>query len=878
MYAHYHEISELFAWFLVFDRNFSLNSKFRLWKVADLLCLARGCLFILTGCVCLREHLLVATSGTLEDHLKMVGKVLSLLHEEGIKIQAKKLQLCSPTIEFLGVVWDRGTLKIPSAKIQGIQNMKQPSTPRQLKSLICSLSYYRKFIPNFSQTAFPLLEATKLHHTQFQWTDEMLEALEKLKSALSESTCLYVPNPDKPFFVQTDASFYCGAGQVYQFDDENRQRLLCCVSRTFTKAERKYGIFRKEVLALLYSLKCMDHFLRFAPKITAVIDAKSIIYLRLCKDSEGILLRFSLALAFYDLQVIHKSSKENFFSDTLSRLHADIHQIKHQDRSANPMTEAQAEQLLSRLTLEDGYRFTTGEVKELLQQDSLPNPQPPRKRATTKKQQTQNAISPNYNKPATVPEKKKRLPKTTEFRPGFIPIPHGFPINHMHAIETQQEITEHELVQQHRIAQSGRIPVQLFIQHQRKCPQVGPKFAKPTSKHKFENGIIMYHQKGFWKPCLPSSLIENLVTHHHYTLFGIHKSASRIARDILLDFYYPEKKLYDTIRTITDSCTECQHFKLDRKPHQYMYYRPVESRPRAAWAIDLIIGLPITPTGNYKAIMLMTDIFSLYLQLAPLQSKEGDELLLNFQQYIHMPFGLPSYIRVDGEQGISNSKSFKEFCEMHGIKLAPTAARAPWSNGQAERMVAVVKDMLKPSFPTNPFQKDWQALLPYICQAHNTSVSYCGYSPQELMFGNRLPPPTNPIHITHNIPSVEEYATTIFPAAKEIRDKAAEQKEKHRQRVTQYHNTSRKQKQFQIGDVVLLRDLAITQGSPNTLKASYKGPFTIKSIEPNSSSCKIINSETSNELKVHFEHLRHVNYNPRRVRIADQIMDLPDQQ
>ena len=146
------------------------------------------------------------------------------------------------------------------------------------------------------------------------------------------------------------------------------------------------------------------------------------------------------------------------------------------------------------------------------------------------------------------------------------------------------------------------------------------------------------------------------------------------------------------------------------------------------------------------------------------------------------------------------------------------------------------------------------------------------------MFGNRLPPPTNPIHITHNIPSVEEYATTIFPAAKEIRDKAAEQKEKHRQRVTQYHNTSRKQKQFQIGDVVLLRDLAITQGSPNTLKASYKGPFTIKSIEPNSSSCKIINSETSNELKVHFEHLRHVNYNPKRVRIADQIMDLPDQQ
>ena len=639
-----------------------------------------------------------------------------------------------------------------------------------------------------------------LHHKTFKWTEEMIDSFKTLKNCLSESTCLYVPDPSRPFYVQTDASFYCGAGQIYQYDDDQRQRLLCCVSRTFTKSERKYGIFRKEVLALLYCLKTMDFFLRFAQNIIAVIDAKSIIYLRLCKDSEGILLRFSLALAFYDLQVVHKPSKENFFSDTLSRVHADIHDIKHHERSVEPLTEAQAERLLSRLVLKEGYKFSVEEVKQLLQQDSLPNPCPTKKRVTTKKQLTENALSPTYNKPATVPEKRKRLPKTTSYRPGFLPLTHTFDVNALEATEAAHEgtITEHDLVRQHVIAQKGTIPLDMFIAEQKKCPQFAKKYERPPRKYRIEDDILQHHHQGLWKPCLPQSLIANLVTHHHYTLFGIHKSTARIVRDILHDFYFPEQPLRVLVQQQIEACTECQHYKLERRPHHLLYHRHIESTPRAAWAIDLIIGLPKTPEGNFIAIMLMTDIFSLYIQLAPLQSKEGDELLLNFQQYIHMPFGLPAYIRADGEQGISNSKSFAEFCSMHGIKLAPTSAHAPWSNGQAERMVGIVKDMLKPSFPTNPFKDNWQHLLPYICQAHNTSVSYSGFTPQELMFGNRLPPPSNPIHLDQSLPTVQDYANVIFPKAIEIRETALKRKEQHRERVTNYRNTTRKQKHFEI--------------------------------------------------------------------------------
>jgi hypothetical protein len=97
--------------------------------------------------------------------------------------------------------------------------------------------------------------------------------------AIKINNSLHLPDPKKPFFVQTDASDVAGAGTVFQKDNQGNDLLMACACRTFTKAERKYGTFRKEVLALFYCLKSMDFFLRFANKLVILIDAKSILFL-----------------------------------------------------------------------------------------------------------------------------------------------------------------------------------------------------------------------------------------------------------------------------------------------------------------------------------------------------------------------------------------------------------------------------------------------------------------------------------------------------------------------------------------------------------------------------------------------------------------------
>ena len=138
---------------------------------------------------------------------------------------------------------------------------------------------------------------------------------------------LYQPDPDKPYYVQTDASDYCGAGQVFQKDEDGNEMPIACVSRAFSKTERAYSTVKKEVLALLYTMRTMDFFLRFANRIIILVDAKAILYLRLCKEAAGILLQFSTELSKYEAEVIHVKGKNNEVADVLSRQHKDIDKL-----------------------------------------------------------------------------------------------------------------------------------------------------------------------------------------------------------------------------------------------------------------------------------------------------------------------------------------------------------------------------------------------------------------------------------------------------------------------------------------------------------------------------------------------------------------------
>ena len=75
-----------------------------------------------------------------------------------------------------------------------------------MASFLGLCNYYRRLIPYFAEWAVPLYK--QVLETQVMSSEVLERAFAKLKGDLSNSVALQLPNPDKPFVVETDASIH----------------------------------------------------------------------------------------------------------------------------------------------------------------------------------------------------------------------------------------------------------------------------------------------------------------------------------------------------------------------------------------------------------------------------------------------------------------------------------------------------------------------------------------------------------------------------------------------------------------------------------------------------------------------------------------------
>ena len=74
----------------------------------------------------------------------------------------------------------------------------RPQNVKDVRSFIGMCSYYRRFIPNFSEIGISLIRLTK-KRAEFNWLSECQIAFEFLKSGLTTVPVLAYPDPNKPY-------------------------------------------------------------------------------------------------------------------------------------------------------------------------------------------------------------------------------------------------------------------------------------------------------------------------------------------------------------------------------------------------------------------------------------------------------------------------------------------------------------------------------------------------------------------------------------------------------------------------------------------------------------------------------------------------------
>ena len=92
-------------------------------------------------------------SPDMETHLKHLRSLFMKLREADLKLKEVKCNFLKKHIQYLGhIVSGKGITPVPE-KLESIQKMPPPKTPKEVKQFLGLIGYYRKFVPRFSDLA-----------------------------------------------------------------------------------------------------------------------------------------------------------------------------------------------------------------------------------------------------------------------------------------------------------------------------------------------------------------------------------------------------------------------------------------------------------------------------------------------------------------------------------------------------------------------------------------------------------------------------------------------------------------------------------------------------------------------------------------------------
>jgi len=138
-----------------------------------------------------------------------------------------------------------------------------------------------------------------------------------LKHKLTHAPVLSFPDFTRPFILDTDAS-NSGIGAVLSQIINGQETVIAYASRTLSKAERKYYVTRKELLAMVYFINHFRSYL-LGRKFTLRRDHSSLTWLQTLKEPEGQLARWLEQLQEYHMDVVHRAGTKHANADAMSR-------------------------------------------------------------------------------------------------------------------------------------------------------------------------------------------------------------------------------------------------------------------------------------------------------------------------------------------------------------------------------------------------------------------------------------------------------------------------------------------------------------------------------------------------------------------------------
>ena len=258
----------------------------------------------------------VVFSSTLDQHLERLAQVFDRFRAAGLKLKPSKCSLLQKKVEFLGHVVSEEGVAVDPSKVAKIQAWPQPQCVRDVRSFVGLCAYYRRFVPEFSTVCKPLFVLTEKDQP-FVWGTAQQTAMAKLKQLLGAAPVLAYPRPRGQYILDCRSNVV-GLGAVLSQVQDGKEKVLSNASKVLNQAQRNYCVVRRELLALVESLKQFHHYLygvRFLVRTTQA----ALFWLLRKKNPEGQMARWISLLQEYDMIIEHCPRPKHGTDDAYSK-------------------------------------------------------------------------------------------------------------------------------------------------------------------------------------------------------------------------------------------------------------------------------------------------------------------------------------------------------------------------------------------------------------------------------------------------------------------------------------------------------------------------------------------------------------------------------
>lgn len=197
---------------------------------------------------------------TNEKAFERLKAVLKILSQAGLSLNVAKCSFLRSSVEYMGFEIKKGEIRPNPRKKQALIDLPPPQSVTQVRQFIGLASYFRQFMPKFSQIMKPLY-SLMCKNTVFEWKLEHEQICQKVINMLTDELVLTIFDPQHPKELHTDASMD-SYGAILLRKIDNKPHVVEYYSKQTSPPESRYHSYELETLAVFNSIKHLLHYLQ----------------------------------------------------------------------------------------------------------------------------------------------------------------------------------------------------------------------------------------------------------------------------------------------------------------------------------------------------------------------------------------------------------------------------------------------------------------------------------------------------------------------------------------------------------------------------------------------------------------------------------------